>query len=184
MAALGARRCARRSALPSCGVVLVIGVVGEGAGHMAHPVVPQPVRAEIGLPGPILDLPTDGAADRVWQYFSTNGFYKIPIGNSTFDIPAVDDLRGGMSGFPDRASVEKLRYYGIQTVVLHLKMPKLPGIVGYALAEPPDTPGRRRGEAGRGLGRSRRPRRLAGHLRIGPGPAERCTEPWGTATAH
>ena len=70
--------------------------------------------------GPLLDLPTDGAADRIWQYFSTDGFYKIPIGNSTFDIPAVDDLRGGMHGFPDKASVEKLRYYGIQTVVLHL----------------------------------------------------------------
>ena len=74
----------------------------------------------MGLPGPLLDLPTDGPADRVWQYFSTNGFYKIPIGNSTFDIPAVDDLRGGMNGFPDKASVEKLRYYGIRTVVLHL----------------------------------------------------------------
>jgi hypothetical protein len=120
------------------GVALAIGIVGEGAGHLAHPVVPQPTRAEIGLPGPRLDLPTDGAADRVWQYFSTDGFYEIPVGNSTFDIPAVDDLRGGMYGFPDRASVEKLRYYGIRTVVLHLHMPRLPGIVGYALAEPPD----------------------------------------------
>jgi hypothetical protein len=128
-----------RDGLPALvGSVLVIGLLGEGAGHLAHPVVPQPARAEIGLPGPILDLPTDGAADRVWQYFSTDGFYKIPVGNSTFDIPAVDDLRGGMNGFPDRASVEKLRYYGIRTVVLHLRMPKLPGIVGYALAEPPD----------------------------------------------
>ena len=94
---------------------------------MAHPVVPQPQKAEIGLPGPLLDLPTDGPADRVWQYYSTNGFYKIPIGNSTFDIPAVDDLRGGIHRFPDKASVEKLRYYGIRTVVLHLTMPKLPG---------------------------------------------------------
>jgi len=125
--------------LPSLlGVVLLIGLLGEGAGHLGHPVVPQPARAEIGLPGPLLDLPTDGATDRVSQYFSTNGFYKIPIGNSTFDIPAVDDLRGGMSGFPDRASIEKLRFYGIHTVVLHLKEPKLPGIVGYAKAEPPD----------------------------------------------
>jgi hypothetical protein len=117
---------------------LVIGVIGEGAGHLADPVVPQPTRAEIGLPGPRLDLPTDGPADRVWQYFSTDGFYEIPIGNSTFDIPAVDDLRGGLEGFPDRASVEKLRYYNIRTVVLHLKLPKLPGIVGYAHPEPPD----------------------------------------------
>ena len=35
---------------------------------------------------------------------------------------------GGMSGFPDRASVEKLRYYGVRTVVLHTVMPTLPGI--------------------------------------------------------
>ena len=83
-------------------MVLLIGILGEGAGHLGHPVVPQPARAEIGLPGPLLDLPTDGALDRIWQYFSTDGFYKIPIGNSTFDMPAVDDLRGGMNGFPDR----------------------------------------------------------------------------------
>jgi len=132
------RRHAVRALPAVLGAMLLIGLLGEGAGHLAHPVVPQPARAEIGLPGPLLDLPTDGAADRVWQYFSTDGFYKIPVGNSTFDIPAVDDLRGGMNGFPDRASVEKLRYYGIRTVVLHLHMPKLPGIVGYALAEPPN----------------------------------------------
>jgi hypothetical protein len=120
------------------GVALAVGIVGEGAGHLAHPVVPQPARAEIGLPGPILDLPTDGPNDRLWQYFSTDGFYKIPGGNSTFDIYSVDDLRGGMDAFPDKASVDKLRYYGIRTVVLHLRMPRLPGIVGYAHAEPPN----------------------------------------------
>jgi hypothetical protein len=151
------------------GVVIVIGIVGEGAGHMAHPVVPQPKQAEIGLPGPLLDMPTDGPADRVWQYYSTNGFYKIPIGNSTFDIPAVDDLRGGINRFPDKASVEKLRYYGIRTVVLHLTMPKLPGIVGYAHAEPPDSAAAAaKPVAGLGL-----TRRKVGSLviyEIGPGP--------------
>ncbi|HTR72314.1 MAG TPA: hypothetical protein VMG80_01855 [Solirubrobacteraceae bacterium] len=152
------------------GVALLIGLLGEGAGHLGHPVVPQPAKAEIGLPGPLLDLPTDGAADRVWQYFSTNGFYEIPIGNSTFDIPSVDDLRGGISGFPDKASVEKLRYYGIKTVVLHLKMPKLPGIVGYALAEPPDTAAAAaKPIAGLGIAK-----RQVGDIviyEIGPGPA-------------
>lgn len=120
------------------GALLVVAVVGEGAGHLGHPVVPQAAKAEIGLKGPVMDLPTDGAADRLWQYFSTNGFYKIPIGNSTFDIPAVDDLRGGMSGFPDKASVEKLRYYGVKTVVLHTVMPVLPGIKLPEIPEPPD----------------------------------------------
>ncbi len=152
------------------GVALVIGIVGEGAGHLGHPVVPQPARAEVGLPGPVLDLPTDGPADRLWQYFSTNGFYKIPVGNSTFDFPGIDDLRGGMSGFPDRASIEKLRHYGIRTVVLHLRMPTLPGIVGYALAEPPDaTAAAAKPVAGLGV-----TRRRVGSLviyEIGPGPA-------------
>jgi len=132
------RRHAVRAAPALVGVVLLIGLLGEGAGRLGHPVVPQPARAEVGLPGPVLDLPTDGAYDRIWQYFSTDGFYKIPIGNSTFDMPQVDDLRGGMSGFPDKASVEKLRYYKIRTVVLHLTALQLPGIVGYAYAEPPN----------------------------------------------
>jgi hypothetical protein len=160
----------RRPALATlAGVVLALGLLGEGAGHLGHPRVPQPASAERGLPGPLLDLPTDGPADRVWQYFSTDGFYPIPIGNSTFDIPAVDDLRGGLSGFPDRASVEKLRYYGIRTVVLHLRMPKLPGIVGYAHAEPPDAAAAAaRPTAGLGVTRTK-----VGDLvlyRIGPGP--------------
>lgn len=151
------------------GALLAIGVVGEGAGHMEHPVVPQPARAEIGLPGPLLDLPTDGAADRLWQYFSTNGFYKIPLGNSTFDIPATDDLRGGMSGFPDRASIAKLRYYGVKTVVLHLSMPTLPGIKLPAIPEPPDT----QAAAARpvaGLGVTRRQVGSLVIYEIGPGP--------------
>ena len=120
------------------GALLVIGLVGEGAGHMAHPVVPQPARAEAGLPAPVLDLPTDGASDRLWQYFSVDGFYAIPAGNSTFDLPALDDLRGGMEGFPDKGSVEKLRYYGVKTVVLHTAMPALPGLHAPEVPEPPD----------------------------------------------
>jgi hypothetical protein len=141
-AARAARALPRRSprfVSAAVGASLVLALIGEGAGHLGHPVVPQPRPVESGLPAPLLDLPTDGAADRVWQYFSTDGFYKIPIGNSTFDIPKIDDLRGGMAGFPDRASVAKLRYYGIRTVVLHLRLPKLPGIAGYALPEPRDS---------------------------------------------
>ena len=66
-------------------------------------------------------------------------------------------------------SIEKLRYYGIRTVVLHLKMPKLPGIVGYAFAEPPNaTAAAAKPIAGLGVTRER-----TGSLviyRIGPGP--------------
>jgi len=152
------------------GAGLLIGILGEGAGHLAHPVVPQPARAEVGLAAPLLDLPTDGPADRLWQYFSTDGFYKIPVGNSTFDFPAVDDLRGGMNGFPDRASIEKLRFYGIRTVVLHLRMPRLPGIVGYAHPEPPNAAAAAAKPVA-GLGVTRRRVGSIVIYEIGPGPA-------------
>jgi hypothetical protein len=158
-------------ALPALvGVVIVLGVVGEGAGHMGDPVVPQPARAEVGLPGPLLDLPTDGAHDRVWQYFSTDGFYEIPIGNSTFDMPAVDDLRGGMSGFPDRASVEKLRYYGIRTVVLHTQpIRQLPVSHSFVVPEPPN-PSAAAAKPVAGLGITRRRVGSIVIYEIGPGP--------------
>jgi len=168
--AWGARHSVR--ALPGIvGVVLVIGLVGEGAGHLGHPVVPQPAKAEIGLPGPVLDLPTDGALDRIWQYFSTNGFYKLATGESTFDIPAIDDLRGGMNGFPDKASVEKLRYYGIHTVVLHTVIPPgLPPEQGWVIAEPPD-PAAAAKKPVAGLGITRRQVGSVVIYEIGPGPA-------------
>jgi hypothetical protein len=152
------------------GLLLAVGIVGEGAGHLGHPVVPQPARAEIGLRGPLLDLPTDGALDRIWQYFSTNGFYDIPIGNSTFDIPSVDDLRGGVHGFPDKASVEKLRYYGIRTVVLHLVTPReLPPQHGFDRAEPPDVAAAAAKPIA-GLGITRRRVGSVVIYEIGPGP--------------
>ena len=57
---LGSAAIAAKGVAAIVGVALVIGIIGEGAGHLAHPVVPQPARAEIGLPAPLLDLPTDG----------------------------------------------------------------------------------------------------------------------------
>jgi hypothetical protein len=153
------------------GVVALVGLLGEGAGHLGHPIVPEPVKAEVGLPGPLLDLPTDGALDRIWQYFSTDGFYKVPIGNSTFDMPEVDDLRGGMNGFPDRASVEKLRYYHIRTVVLHTVLPKgLPPEHGAVIAEPPD-PAAAAKKPIAGLGITREQVGSVVIYEIGPGPA-------------
>jgi hypothetical protein len=165
------RRRSMRALGSVAGVVLAVGVIGEGAGHLGHPVVPQPQRAEIGLPGPLLDLPTDGAYDRIWQYFSVDGFYKIPIGNSTFDIPALDDLRGGMNRFPDLASVEKLRYYHIKTVVLHLEPIKdLPGVQSIIIPEPPD-PAAAAAKSIAGLGITRRRVGSVVIYEIGPGPA-------------
>ncbi|HEY7891401.1 MAG TPA: hypothetical protein VIC05_04250 [Solirubrobacteraceae bacterium] len=159
-----------RSVMPAVLAGLVaVALVGEGAGHLGVPSVPQPARAEIGLPAPILDLPTDSATDRVWQYFSTDGFPALAQGTSTFDIPSEDDLRGGMAGFPDKASVEKLRWYGIKTVVIHLKLPPLPGLHGDNVPEPTD-PAAAAAKPIAGLGVTRRDAGEVVIYEIGPGP--------------
>jgi hypothetical protein len=159
-----------RDAMPAVvGAVLLVALVGEGAGHLGHPAVPQPARAEMGLPAPLLDLPTDGASDRLWQYFSIDGFPEIAEGNSTFDLPAQDDLRGGMEGFPDRASVEKLRWYAIKTVVLHLRRPPLPSLHYRSIPEPPD-PSAAAAKSIAGLGIARRRVGEIVIYTIGPGP--------------
>jgi hypothetical protein len=171
------RTSSRRAfALPALGLpalagaVLLIGILGEGAGHLGHPFVPQPARAEVGVRGPILDLPTDGALDRIWQYYSTDGFPRLANGESTFDIPREDDLRGGMAGFPDKASVEKLRFYGIHTVVLHTALPKeLPPERGFVAPEPED-PAANAKKSIAGLGITRRTVGPVVIYEIGPGP--------------
>ena len=129
-------RCA---ACRACvGVVLLIGLLGEGAGHLGHPVVPQPARAEIGLPRAAARPAHRRRRRPRVAVLLDQRLLRDPDRQQHLRHPRVDDLRGGMSGFPDKASIEKLRYYGIRTVVLHLRLPKLPGIVGYALAEPPN----------------------------------------------
>jgi hypothetical protein len=125
--------------------VLAALVVVEGTGHLGHPrvpVLPAALQNVASLPRPLLMLPTDPATDRAFQYFSTQGFPRIANGNSTFDLPAQDDLRGGMQNFPDAAGVRKLRSLGIRTVVL---VTDLRGNPAYpfppdhvAIPEPPD----------------------------------------------
>ena len=94
-----------------------------------------------------------------------------PDGNSTFDFPAVDDLRGGMSGFPDRASIEKLRYYGIRTVVLHLRHA---AAAGHRRLRARRAARHRRGGGAKPIAGLGVTRRRVGSLviyEIGPGPA-------------
>jgi hypothetical protein len=85
----------------------------------------------------VLELPTDPANDRLYQLWSTADWQRIANGNSTFDIPAQDDLRGGMQNFPDAPGVAKLQRLGIRTVVLHMVQASLPPL-HYAIPEPPN----------------------------------------------
>jgi hypothetical protein len=160
----------RSGLLPAlAGGALLLCLLGEGAGRLAHPAVPRPAAAEHSLRGPLLDLPTDEARDRIWQYFSTNGFPDLANGTSTFRIPSEDDLRGGMQGFPDRASVEKLRWYGIRTVVLHLQALPLPPTPSWERPAPQD-PRAAAAKPIAGLGLTRRRFGDIVIYHVGPGP--------------
>ena len=117
--------------------VLVAAVTAEGAGRLAQPHVPTLPSPQVGLPGPILELPTDTANDRLYQLWSVAGWPSVANGNSTFDIPQQDDLRGGMQNFPDAGGVAKLQQLGIRTVILHTMSPRLPAL-HQAIPEPPD----------------------------------------------
>ena len=75
-----------------------------------------------------------------------------------------------MYGFPDKASVEKLRFYGIRTVVLHTALPKgLPHEQGWVVPEPPD-PAAAAAKPIAGLGVTRRQVGSLAIYEIGPGP--------------
>jgi len=128
-----------RFAVPAVTVLLFAAVVYEGAGKEPHPVVPPAPPSTASLPQPQLYLPTITSSDRLFQFWSTNGFPEIAQGVSTFDIHPIDDLRGGMQDFPDARGVRKLQRLGIRTVVLD------PSVIGDglpkdkgAIYEPPD----------------------------------------------
>ncbi|HEX2015996.1 MAG TPA: hypothetical protein VGN69_04815 [Solirubrobacteraceae bacterium] len=124
LAAAGGQRLALlasrwRHAATGVALALAALVLLEGSEHMAHHRVPMLPRAEVGLPQPILHLPIDPASDRLYQYWSTEGFPFILNGNSTFDIPSLDNLRGSMHNFPEPLGIDKLRRLGVRTIVLH-----------------------------------------------------------------
>ncbi len=129
----------RAAVVPVIAALLFVAIVYEGAGKEAHPVVPKAPPSTASLPQPQLYLPTITSSDRLFQYWSVNGFPEIANGVSTFDIHALDDLRGGMQNFPDAQGVHKLQRLGIRTVVLdpqvlHFGLPVDKG----AIYEPPN----------------------------------------------
>ena len=84
------------------GVVLLVGILTKAPDAWNHPVVPQPAG---GRDPPARAPSWTSPPTACWTAYDRVLFHrrlppKIPIGNSTFDIPAVDDLRGGMRGLP------------------------------------------------------------------------------------
>jgi hypothetical protein len=115
---------ARRVPLRAAAGVLVALVLLEGAGFAPgrwypHPTAPPAPAGQAGLPGPLVHLPAAPQDNREYLLWSTDGLAPMVNGRSSlqprFTARLLDELRG----FPDRASVARLRRLGVQSVVLH-----------------------------------------------------------------
>lgn len=107
----------------------------EGAGTVEVTDAPLPPASLAAIEGPRIHLPTDGLNDRVYMFWSIDGFYPIANGESGFAPSSIVRLRTMMLTFPDAASVTLVRELGVGTVVFH------PDMVGYEISTLPPLTG-------------------------------------------
>jgi hypothetical protein len=124
--ALGRRGHGAR-AFTATAVILVLLIAVEGRGlpfdpgdDQAQPPVPDPPVSTAAVPAPQLHLPAERAEDnRRYLLWSTDGFPKIVNGRASTNPDLIEDLIDEMAGFPDAPTVERLREFGVESVVLH-----------------------------------------------------------------
>jgi hypothetical protein len=72
------------------------------------------------VPAPQLHLPAEGADEnRRYLLWSTDGFPPIVNGRASTRPDSIEQLIVDMRPFPDQATVERLREYGVRSVILH-----------------------------------------------------------------
>jgi hypothetical protein len=117
----------------SCAVVLVVLIEGAGSIWSAPP-APYPDGLDTATP-PILILPYGEIADRIYTFWSIEGFPDIVNGIGAVIPMETRERRVRMEAFPDAATVAELRNLGVETVVIH---PSL--AAGTAWADASDAP--------------------------------------------
>jgi hypothetical protein len=126
LAAAGAQLLGRRwrwAPLALTAVVLVEGsafsLPGGRLSGPPHPAVPAAPAGLAAATPPLLELPLFPSDDRRYLLWSTAGFPPLVNGRSSTIPPSYLRLPGQVAGFPDPASVARLRMLGVRTVVLH-----------------------------------------------------------------
>jgi len=127
LAAFGAhavlRRAEARPALAPLSRTLGVGLIGvvllEGAGTIPLPEVPAAPPGLAVAEAPRLHLPSDESNDLAYVFWSVDGLPQIVNGLSGFTPDFLAQLRTDVAGFPDAASVARLRELGIESVVVH-----------------------------------------------------------------
>jgi hypothetical protein len=107
--------------------VLALLIVVEGRGlpfdpldDQDQPAVPTAPASTAAVAAPQLHLPAERAEDnRRYLLWSTDGFPKIVNGRASTNPDLIEDLIDEMAGFPDAATVERLREFGVRSVILH-----------------------------------------------------------------
>jgi hypothetical protein len=118
---LGARPLAAAAAL----LALLIAVEGRGLpfdplDDQDQPAAPYPPASTAAVAAPQLHLPAERAEDnRRYLLWSTDEFPEIVNGRASTNPDRIEDLIEEMAGFPDAPTVERLREFGVRTVVLH-----------------------------------------------------------------
>ncbi|MFN2586620.1 MAG: hypothetical protein ABR613_00690 [Actinomycetota bacterium] len=115
--AVRAVRADRRGGWVAAGLALA--VVVEGAGRISVTPAPAVPAAAVEAPAPQLHLPSDEQTDRVYTYFSTDGFPEMVNGLGAFTPRTLDEVRANTAGFPDAASIGYLASLGVSSVVFH-----------------------------------------------------------------
>ncbi len=113
-------RPAARRAVASLAAALVL---LEGVMVVEHLEVPKPPGALTSaqaqqVPAPLLILPSTNEFDALVMLWSTDGFPPMVNGLSGFTPAAQREIREGTAAFPDAASIELLRRYGVRSVVV------------------------------------------------------------------
>jgi hypothetical protein len=99
-------------------LVPLVLVALEGTNVTPHPVVPAQPAAMRTATGPLLVLPTGPLGDQHVLLWSVSKFQKVANGTGDFIPQQQEELRRAATTFPDAASIQYLRGFGITTVVL------------------------------------------------------------------
>lgn len=123
LAAAGADRLAGARTTRLAGKVLVLLpallLLLEGSGRLPHPEVPAAPPGQRAAPSPQLHLPTGGLLDVLYVFWSVDGFPRLVNGYAAFVPRSLAELEQDVRGFPDAASVRRLRSMGVASVVFH-----------------------------------------------------------------
>ena len=111
-----------RAAPLAVGILLLLAVLVEGKGSIWEG-VPRPAPAGLAsVEPPVLNLPFDEIHDRIYTFWSIEGFPPTVNGVGAIVPEELESLRNSMQAFPDRETVDRLRELGVSSVVLHKEL--------------------------------------------------------------